>query len=280
MGLSVEILPDAGAPQVGVTVSGLPGGTPSVVTVERSTDGVRWEAVRGALRETVTGSDFFRDFTPPLNVEATYRLSTSATVTGATSALITVPSDRAWFQDPLSPRSAVPVTWHRDDAGALSLLSSTAAAIARKQPADLVQVQGSRLPVASLGTRQAPSAVLMHLRALAAEQGALVKSLRALFDEAGSVVVRGLPLDVPIDPVAHVIAPDLDDSAVVGGVLGVSEWRFEVTQVRPPSLRIAVPWWTYDQVRALWDGSTYDEVLAARPGATYLDWLRDPSPSA
>lgn len=279
MGLSLEVLPDTGAPQVGITVTGLPSGSPSVVTVERSTDGVRWEAVRGALREQVTGSDFFRDFVPPLNVPVTYRLSTSAAVTGSTAATVTVPSDWAWLQDPLNPRAAVAVSWHHGD-DAIRLLSRTAATIARRQPADVVRVQGARLPVASLGVRQAPSGVLLHLQALAAAQGALVKSLRDLFETAGTVVVRGLPPEIPIDPVAHVIAPDLDDSAVVGGVLGNNEWRFEVTQVRAPSPKIAVPWWTYDQVRALWTAHTYAQVLAARPGDTYLDWLRDPTPEA
>ncbi|WP_282946945.1 hypothetical protein [Cellulomonas endometrii] len=487
MGLSVKVLPDGGAPQVGVTVTGLPSGSSSVVTVERSTDGVSWELVRGAVRESVTGAAFFRDFVPPLNVEATYRVVTDAalapaavyawsgaanasastetragvvtrtnlitnpnpvsvsgwvvtrctvaiadgrlrmTVTDAsgaaqaypvrpgtgadaryaatagtqmaarirvrnpmtkpirariyfgaytwsgtawasaaggngpdsgyvtfhpgeervieavgrlpdtstathvlplvqtygeatvglvvgdtvdldqaalfigptaptaspvsyfdgatppvpasTTAAITVPSASAWLQDPLNPRTAIAVAWHHGG-DAIHLLSQSAANIARKMPADVVQVQGARVPVASLGVRQAPSGVLLHLQALAAEQGAFAKSLRQLFDEAGTVVMRGLPAELPLDPVAHVIAPDLNDSAVVQGVLGHNEWQFEVTQVRAPSPRIAVPWWTYDQVRALWSTYSYDAVKAARPGASYLDWLRDPTPSA
>jgi hypothetical protein len=280
MGISVEVMPDAGAPQVGVTVDGLPSGSASTVSVEWSVDGRTWSQVRGAVREDVTEAGFFRDFVPPLNLETTYRVTTDAAITGASTAVLTVESGTAWLQDPLAPRSAVPVTWHHGDDGSVLLLSTSAASIARTQVADLVQVQGARLPVASLGVRRAPASVLMHLRALAAEQGALVTAVRALFEEAGTVVVRGLPAELGLDPVAHMIAPDLTDSPVVGGVLGMSEWQFEVTQVRAPSLRIAVPWWTYDQVAALWAGLTYDEVSAARPGATYLDWLRDPAPSA
>lgn len=486
-GISVEVLPDAGAPQVGVTVSGLPSGSPSVVTVQRSTDGVTWETVRGAQREAVTGSAFFRDFVPPLNVPCTYRLVTDAaitpaavyawsgtanasastetrdgvvtrtnrlpapnnagafwpttsagatatgsnettggptalggpatwrkmlltsapttaapgvnsptgianmaavtpgeTVTGSvfgiltragvpiraaffwydasgvaitpastngdpspssggwerrsvtavvpasaayarvgyfalqtvgtivagdymgatgglieggsalgayfdgntapvaapTTATITVESDTAWLQDPLNPRSAVAVSCVRGTDGVM-LLSPSAGEIARRMPADVVQVQGARLPVASLGVRQAPAGVMLHLRALVAEQGALVKALADLIDTAGTVVLRGLPQAVPLDPVAHVIAPEVTDSPIVGGLLGPRrDWVMSVTQVRAPSPTISVPWWTYDQVKALWAGFSYDAVLAARPGATYLDWLRDPTPAA
>lgn len=486
-GISVEVLPDSGAPQVGVTVDGLPPGSASVVTVERSTDGLSWKTVQGVLREDVMGSAFFRDFVPPLNVACTYRVVTTAafdpvvafawtgaahgststrtedgevrlnrfshphpqslntavsagwafqngtgeattasyvadpgagpagstgflrrTVTAAktdgssgwycretseslsgpagdtrsgalwvrfshpvtvvgvvyfrlgatgvttggsvqrtipadtwtrvshsllstasydgvqvwgsvssttpipvggwydvslgsvtdgpelvpywdgdtepvpapTAATITVASDSAWMQDPLDPRSAVPVACVRGVDG-LILLSPSAGEIARAMPADLVQVQGARLPVASLGVRQAPAGVQLHLRAITAAQGALVKALAHLVDTAGTVVLRGLPADVPLDPVAHVIAPDVRDSPVVDGLLGPRrDWVMSVTQVRAPSPRIAVPWWTYDQVRALWAGFSYDQVTVARPGATYLDWLRDPTPEA
>lgn len=281
-GIGVEVLPDSGAPQVGVTVDGLPPGSVSVVTVERSTDGVSWEVVRGALREDVMGSKFFRDFVPPLNVACTYRLVTTAPLVAgaALTAVVTVVSDSAWMQDPLDPRGAVPVACVRG-AGGLMLLSPSAGEIARVMPADVVRVQGARLPVASLGVRQAPAGVALHLRAITAAQGALVKSLAQLVDTAGTVVLRGLPADVPLDPVAHVIAPDVRDSPVVGGVLGSRrDWVMSVTQVRAPSPRIGVPWWTYDQVKALWVGFSYDRVAAARPGATYLDWLRDPTPEA
>ncbi|NEC93015.1 hypothetical protein G3I71_46475, partial [Streptomyces sp. SID12501] len=48
-GISVEVLPDAGPPQVGITVSGL--GGPAVVSVEVSWDGGgTWHGVRGAQR--------------------------------------------------------------------------------------------------------------------------------------------------------------------------------------------------------------------------------------
>lgn len=278
-GISVEVMPDAGAPQVGVTIDGLAPGSTSTVSVDVSWDGgVTWHGVRGAQRIDVVGGTFVRDHVPPLNVLATYRLTihTGATVPAVLEAPVTVTSGTVWLQDPLAPRTAVPVVCVRD-AGGITLLSPSAGTIARRQPVDVATPQGARLPVASVGTRQAPSGVYLHLRALAQEQGALVKALASLIESAGQVVIRGLPPDVPIDAVAHVIAPSVDDSPIVGGLLGPRrDWEMNVMQVRPQSLRLVVPWWTYDQVRDMWAGRTYDQVKAARPGDTYLDWLRSP----
>ncbi|MFD6093971.1 hypothetical protein ACFWGN_17795 [Oerskovia sp. NPDC060338] len=278
MGISVEVLPDAGAPQVGVTVTGLSGSGESVVSVQVSWDAGRtWHGVRGAERVVVTGGDFFRDHVPPLNVPATYRLvvHSGAVTPSPLEATVTVPSSWAWIQDPLNPRSAVRVSpTHGEDS--IRLLSASASRLTRRQPVDLATPEGARLPVASIGRRQAPSQVPIVLQDLAAAQGALVRALDELFDSAGQVVIRGLPVEIPLDPVAHVAIPDLDESPVVGGVVGHREWVLTVTQVRPTSMRIVIPWWTYDQVRALWSPRTYNAVKATRPGDTYIDWSRDP----
>lgn len=279
MGISVEVLPDAGAPQVGVKVTGLSTSGDSVVTIQVSWDaGQTWHGVRGAERAVVRGGDFFRDHVPPLNVAAVYRLlvHSGAVVSSPVEATITVHSSSAWIQDPLNPRGAIEVESVRAGTG-LMLMTGTAARILRRQPVDLATVEGARYPVASVGVRQAPSGVPIALRAVAASQGALMRTMRDLLDTAGQVVIRGLPLDIPLDPVAHVVAGDVEEVPVVGGLLGFrNDWELSVTQVRPTSMRIVVPWWTYDQVRALWAPRTYDQVKAARPGATYLDWSRDP----
>lgn len=280
-GISVEVLPDVGPPQVGVTVDGLPAGSVSTVTIERSTDGVSWSPVRGAVAVSVSGAGFWRDHVAPLNVPVTYRVTGASTLAfGERAATITVPSAVAWIQDPLAPRTAVPVSDLRSADG-IVLQKPSLGDLSRVLPADVVQVQGARLPVASLGVRQAPSGIKLHLRGLTASQGVLMAALSALVETAGTVVLRGLPASIPLDPVAHVIAPEVTDSPLVGGLLGPRrDWQMTVTQVRAPSPRISVPWWTYDQVRALWDPATYDLTVAARPEATYLDWLRDPSPAA
>jgi len=64
---------------------------------------------------------------------------------------------------------------------------------------------------------------------------------------------------------------------IVGNVLGLrNDWRLSATVVRPTAVKIAVPWWSYNQVFALWAPSSYNDAKAARPGQTYLDWLRTP----
>jgi hypothetical protein len=77
--------------------------------------------------------------------------------------------------------------------------------------------------------------------------------------------------------VAHVLAGTVDESPVIGGLLGErNDWVLDVTQVRATAAAIAIPWWTYAEVAALWVPDTYDQVKAARPGDTYLDWARSP----
>ncbi|MFF2621305.1 hypothetical protein [Oerskovia jenensis] len=277
MGIAVEVLPDAGAPQVGVTVTGLSGSGESIVSVLVSWDnGTSWHGVRGAERVRVTEGDFFRDHVPPLNTPAIYRLvvHSGTVVPSPLEATIMVPSASAWIQDPVNPRSAVPVKSVMRGGAGVQLLAPSAASLVRRQTVDLARPEGARYPVASVGTRQAPADLPLLIRALAAPQGTLVTSLRALLDSAGQVVIRGLHPAVPIDPVAHVTTGDITEVLTPVGVR--NDWELSVTQVRPTSMRIVVPWWTYDQVKALWAPRTYDQVKSARPGATYLDWSRDP----
>lgn len=283
MGISLEVLEPDEAPQVGITVSGLDPASSSVISVQVSTDeGTTWEGVRGVKRVEVASSAFFRDFVPPLNVEATYRLVVheGAIEPATTEAKVTATSDRAWIQDPLNPRSAIPLRWHRTP-DALMLLGDSLNSYTLAQPMDLATPQGSRLPVASTGVRLAPADMVLHLRAFAATQGRLIKSLRQLFDTAGQVVIRGLPAEFGLDPVMHVNA-DVRDVPVVGGLLGERrDFVLEAQQVRPASLKVVVPWWTYADVAALVEqvlglDATYAAVMAAAPDSTYLDWLRRP----
>lgn len=278
MGIAVEILPDQGAPQVGVTITGLDPVATSVISVSTSTSGgVTWQTVRGADHVSVVGATFVRDFVPALNVPVTYRLVVHVGTTPTpTQATILVPSATAWVQDPLNPAGAVAVDCWGAGAGMLALADSFER-MTRAQATDVATVQGNRLPVASVGTRQAPSRVLVHLRAVLPAQDALAADLRALLDTAGTLVLRGLPVAIPLDPVAHVVTGSVDEAPVVGSLLGErADWALEVTQVRPTSTAIAIAWWTYDEVLALWTPDTYDQVTAARPGDTYLDWSRSP----
>lgn len=279
-GIAVAVLPDAGAPQVGITVTGLHASTSSTVTIEVSWNaGASWRPVRGAQARSVTGSMFIRDHVPPLNLLTTYRLTvTGPTIPDTLQATITVPSEHSWIQDPLAPHNAVPIDGHRT-ATAVMLLNASTAQLVRRQSADAVTVEGATYPVASVGPRQAPSNVPLALRALPRAQVELVDALRTLLASTGILVLRGLPPEVPIDPVADVILGDVTEVPVVGGLLGLrNDWELSATVVRPTSAAIVVPWWTYVSVLALWTPKTYDQAKATRPGQTYLDWVRDPRP--
>ena len=116
--------------------------------------------------------------------------------------------------------------------------------------------------------------VLMH--DVAAEGGAL----RSLLLSSGQLVVRGLPVSGLLDPVAHVAVGDATEARFAAGQ--VSQWTLTARQTRPTTLRVVVPWWTYDQVKTLIQAqvsptATYAQVVTAMPaGKTYTDWLADP----
>lgn len=279
MGIAVAVMPESGAPQVGITITGLDSVNPSTITVQVSSDGgTVWTPVRGADHLTTTGAAFVRDFVPGLNVPLIYELvvHAGATTPTPTRASITVPSAYTWVQDPLYPESAVAVECLPSVANPM-MLDDSFASLTRSQAWDVAVVDGSRTPVASVGIRQVPSRIPLHLRTKPETQAAATTALRRLLELAGVLVLRGLPPAVPLDAVAHVVAGSVEERPVVGGLLGArNDWLLEVTQVHATTSAVAVPWFTYASVFAAWAPDTYADAMAARPGATYLDWLRDP----
>jgi hypothetical protein len=281
MALTVAQTTDPGAPQAGITIDGLSAVTGCNIVVTVSWDGgLTWNLVRGGTATGVLGSTFMRDFVCPLNVSMTYRAVITGGTTATWTATLTIASSLAWIQDPLAPKSAVSFTPF-ELPGSVTLLAGSFAAIAMNQPMSLVAPMGSAIPVASVGTRMAPVNVPLILGA-AQSQNAAFLALNALLDAAGQVVLRGLPAGVLLDPVTHVLA-----STVTYEIEGVAPGLYNtltlaVSQVQPITTRIVVPWWTYDQVKALIQtqvsvGATYAAVLAAQPvGKTYTQWLANP----
>jgi hypothetical protein len=108
-----------------------------------------------------------------------------------------------------------------------------------------------------------------------AEGGLLAKLLKG----AGQLVVRGLPDDL-LDPVAHVVVGDATERRFGSGQ--IATWDLRLRQTRPQSLRVVVPFFTYDQVKtivtdALGAGTTYATVMTeVLAGTTYIDVQRDP----
>lgn len=277
---------DAGAPQAGITVSDLSEVTGSTVVVDVSWDGqVTWNAVRGGTVEGALGSTFVRDHVPALGRESVYR----ATITGGSEEVITttvtVESDTAWLQDPLDPRSAVPMKPTLTDSN-LMIMEGSLESFTTPQAVDTVTPMFSDLPVASIGQALKFQGVPFALSVPAA-QGALINAMRALMANSGQLVLRGLPTSLPIDAVVHVTAVNRTEHVATGGTRDLfNAWSMAISQAAPKSVQIVIPWWTYDQVKALVGTevgplASYVEVTAAMPeGKTYVEWQATPGVSA
>lgn len=275
MALAVAQTSDTGAPQAGITIDGLTGTCNVTVTVSWD-GGLTWNPVRGGTLTGVLGSTFIRDHVTPLNVAATYQ----AVITGGTTATwqtsSTITSATPWIQDPLNPRSAVALYADMSSGHVLLTLGSLAGGN-WGQHVDLAAAIGSDLAAASIGRRQKIAGLPMVLTYDVAAEGG---RLRTLLMTSGQLVVRGLPAAGLLDPVAHVTAADADEVRYDAG--NISEWTLTARQVLPVSLRIVVPWWTFDMVKALvldqlGAGATFNAVLAAQPvGKTFTQWVANP----
>lgn len=277
---------DAGAPQAGITVSDLSEVTGSTVVVDVSWDGEEtWNAVRGGTVEGALGSTFVRDHVPALGRESVYR----ATITGGSDEVVTttvtVVSDTAWVQDPLDPRTAVAISAQMVTDNVM-MLEGSFDGLQIPQAVDLVTPMFSDLPVASIGQalkfQQAPLAL-----SVPASQGALKNAIRKLLKGSGQLVLRGLPDEVPVDAVVHVTAVNrIEHPSIAGSRGGFNTWSMTISQAAPTSVQIVIPWWTYDQVKALVGTevgplASYVEVTAAMPeGKTYVEWQATPGVSA
>jgi len=188
-----------------------------------------------------------------------------------------VAATQAWIQDPLNPRGAVALYADMSSGHVLLTLGSLASGTWAQQ-VDLAAPIGSSMPAASMGVRQVIAALPLVLTYdVAAEGGAL----RNLLMTSGQLVVRGLPVAALLDPVAHVSVGNADE-ARYGDRGQISEWTLTARQVRPTTLRVVVPWWTYDQVKALVIAQlggtpTFAQVVTAMPaGKTYVQWVANP----
>lgn len=275
MGISVSVLPDEGPPQLGIDLTDLdPSG--SVYSVEWSVNDTDWRPATGAVELEGAGADFVREPFPPLNVEVTYRLVilSGAIPAGPMMATITVESPTAYIQDSRNPRTWVALETEKYEGHILAWGSLVSAAY--EQAVDLVQVMGDTRPTASVGQRMIAGEIPLKVdRELLGETSAL----KTLLMSAGIYVVRGVVSDL-LEPVAHVTltASEKQMNMHMPGA-GISTFDLTARQVRSFALRIAIPWWTYDTVKALWEGQSYDSVEGARPGESYAAWRRNPEPS-
>lgn len=272
-GIVVEHLVDEpGAPQAGIVVTGLDAGSPSIISVQVSWDeGYTWHYVRGANRESVVGAAFFRDFVPPLNVTATYRLIVHEgdVIPDTLEDTLLIESTVAWLQDPLEPRTAVQVLVECNDEGVFLGASSLSQAT-YEQGTDHATPMDSAYPISSVGRRAAASNVpIVFSHKLASEGGAL----KRLLMESGQVVLRGHPATT-LGAVAHISMGTMTEDrfnirrpSTGECAHQVSVWTGRATEEQPLAVSIVIPWWTYEQVAAIW--AAVAEDTAAWTGSPF-----------
>lgn len=275
-GIWVDAMTGAPVPRVGITVDGLDGVGPSVVTVWRSTVGGVRRKVRGWDARRVFGSDFAIDYEAPLGRLITYELqvNSGAVVPLRLTATAFLDVATGFIQDPLLPLGAVPVSSGVGIDQAAVLTSTAFRKLQYEIETSSVQVLGARERVATSGQRMSAAGVDFSVLTEAAEQGT---ELRNLFANSGLVLVRPLPSWGPLPDLIYTV-PSVTEEVTYGehGPT-MTTWNLVGDTVRPPSIQVLVALWTYDQVAALW--ATYGDAQSAANliSATYLDSQRDPT---
>lgn len=266
---------DAPCPRVEVTISDVTP-TDNVVNVWRTADGKR-QAVRGARKWTVNGSNFIVDYEAPLgrsvayDVEVTSGLNNGAGVTQQTT---TVTSSTWWIQDPLIPSSAIALNVSKQDSSKPYLTAAAVKGLEYAAGVNIIPILGSPEPVALMGQRSIAANVDFSMFTNTAS---VTTQLRNLLQQTPLLLVRsngvrndgvpGLAYYAAAKPVEHPV------TVPFGGTL--THWQLTGDFVAAPTMNVLVPIWTYQAWDALWP--TYQAMLTALSGKTYLDVLKSPS---
>ena len=262
-------------PRVEITITDVTP-TDNVVNVWRTADGKR-QAVRGARKWTVNGSNFIIDYEVPTGRLVSYDLEVTSGLNngaGVTQQTITVNCDTWCIQDPLVPSSAIPLNVSKQDSSAPYL---TAAAVKNLEYAagmTIVPILGSPEPVALMGQRSIAGAVDFSMFTNTAQ---VTTQLRNLIQQTPLLLVRsngvrndgvpGLAYYAAAKPVEHPM------TVAFGGTL--THWQLTGDLVSAPTMNVLIPVWTYGAVAALW--GTYQAPQTALASKTYLDVLKSPS---
>lgn len=267
---------DAPCDRVEITITDLYPSTQNV-TLWRVSDGRR-SAVRNFRKVDVVGSDFIEDFEVPLGRVVTYELEilSGFGLGGPTdTATITVNATSGWIQDPLDPGSAVRLIATDDGETGLPMLKDEALK-SLEIPADinLVQILGSKDPVALMGERMARRGVSFAMATNAAQSAT---DLRELLEQTPLLLIRPLPEWAAALPgLCYTAAPtpvELPVNEAWGGTL--TEWKFETGLVAVPTMNLVIPTWTYQDWQDLW--TTYQQAQTALSGDSYLQVKKSPS---
>ena len=273
--IALAVKTDAPCPRVDVTITDVTP-TDNVVTVWRTADGKR-QAVRGARKWTVNGSNAVTDYEAPLgrtvayDVEVTSGLNSGAGVTQQTTS---VASATWWIQDPLVPSSAIAVDVSRQDSSKPYLTAAAVKSLEYAAGVNIIPILGSSQPVALMGQRLAAAGVDFSMFTNTAT---VTTQLRNLLQQTPLLLVRsngvrnngvpGLAYYAAAKPVEHPVTVGF------GGTL--TNWEIRGDLVAAPAMNVLVPVWTYGTVAALW--ATYQQAQTALASKTYLDVLKSPS---
>lgn len=263
----------ADIPAAGITITGLDPSGPSVVTLWRSTAGGRRRSVRGWRNRVVYESDYAVDYEVPLERDVTYELEvvSGALIPELTQWTSFIESETGFIQDPLMPLSGVPVSGNRDD---LYFTNTAFKDLTYAVESSEVAILGSNEPVALTGQRMAASGVSFDMITRAAEQAT---GLRNLLAETPLVLVRPLPSWGPLPDLIYTVPEVVESPLDVSWGGSFTRWSLTGNTVRPPSIDVLVPLWTYADVEALWTSYAAAQAAADTTRASYLDAQRDPT---
>ncbi|MGO4583647.1 hypothetical protein AB4Z38_07130 [Arthrobacter sp. 2RAF6] len=262
-------------PRVEVTISDVTP-TDNVVNVWRTADGKR-QAVRGARKWTVNGSNFVIDYEAPLGQMIAYDLEVTSGLNngvGVTQQTTTVSAASGCIQDPLVPSSAIPIYGDIGPNGEPALRGQALQDFEYAAGVTMVEILGSPDPVALIGQRQTAGNVDLSMITAAAQQ---TTDLRNLLMQAGVLLVRPIaPWDSELPGLCY-IAPKSAIEQPFDTKWGgeITNWAIKSPLVAAPSMNVLVPVWTYGTVAALW--ATYQAAQTALASKTYLDVLKSPS---
>lgn len=240
----LQPVPDDPCPRVQIEFDALPP-TAAFARVTRTVDG-RGEVVRDAVNRAIAGGLNVTDYETPPGTPLTYRaelfnaegISLGFTLESSTEVPDTAPDDGffyVWLHNPLDPRTAVRVAWHRE---ALSR-------IRKSTPGDVRWAQGRRLGLVVASRRTGLVAVPLDV---VTETTADADRLDALFGDADHDrrpivcvrICRGLAITrLPKVWFAGIFAQDYEPDLSMGTQETV--WRMQGDQVAPPTPGLVAP---------------------------------------
>jgi hypothetical protein len=262
-------------PRVEVTITDFTP-TDNIVNVWRTADGKR-QAVRGARKLTVNGSNFVIDYEAPLGQTVAYDIEVTSGLNngvGVTQQTATIAAVSGCIQDPLVPSSAIPLYGDIGPNGEPALRGQALQEFEYAANVTMVEILGSPDPVALIGQRLSAGNVDFSMVTAAAQQ---TTTLRNLLMQAGVLLVRPIaPWDTELPGLCYIAAKSAIEqpfNTKWGGE--VTNWSIKSPLVAAPTMNVLVPIWTYGTVDDLW--ASYQSAQTALAGKSYLDVYKSPS---